>query len=69
MDEAETAGVIRPTAAIDREGEGEDGDDIGNLLGVDYAAIDALLADRRQRSRVPHGPAVTAAAMLPRKIR
>ena len=43
-DEATTAEVIRPTAAIEAEGEGEEGDDVGNLPGVDYAAIDALLA-------------------------
>jgi hypothetical protein len=43
-DEATTAGVIRPAAAINREGEGDDGDDVENLLGVDYAAIDAILA-------------------------
>ncbi|WP_332302919.1 RHE_PE00001 family protein [Rhizobium sp. GR12] len=35
---------IRPAVAIDREGEGDDGDDVENLPGVDYAAIDALLA-------------------------
>ncbi|MRH97972.1 RHE_PE00001 family protein [Agrobacterium tumefaciens] len=43
-DEATTAEVIRPAAAIEAEGEGEEGDDVGNLPGVDYAAIDALLA-------------------------
>ncbi|MDI5925234.1 RHE_PE00001 family protein [Rhizobium leguminosarum] len=42
-DEATTAGVILPAAAI-AEGEGEDVDDIENLPGVDYAAIDAVLA-------------------------
>ncbi|WEO70192.1 RHE_PE00001 family protein (plasmid) [Rhizobium rhizogenes] len=42
--EAETAGVIRPTAPIDPEEEGEDGDDAKNLPGIDYAAIDAVLA-------------------------
>ncbi len=36
------ADVIRPAVAIDREGD--DGDDVENLPGVDYAAIDALLA-------------------------
>ncbi|RWY72357.1 DUF1612 domain-containing protein [Rhizobium leguminosarum] len=36
-------GVIRPAVAIDPEGEG-DGDDAENLSGVDYAAIDAILA-------------------------
>ncbi|HTO34174.1 MAG TPA: RHE_PE00001 family protein [Pararhizobium sp.] len=43
-DEATTAGVVRPAVAIDAEGEGEDVDDIENLPGVDYAAIDAVLA-------------------------
>ncbi|MBB3564401.1 hypothetical protein FHX06_005765 [Rhizobium sp. BK512] len=38
-------GVIRPAAAEKNpEGEGDDGVDAGNLSGVDYAAIDALLA-------------------------
>lgn len=36
------ADVIRPAVAIDREGD--DGDDVENLPGVDYAAIDAILA-------------------------
>ena len=40
-DEATTAGVIRPAAPINPEGEGEDAKD---LPGVDYAAIDAVLA-------------------------
>ena len=35
-------GVIRPAVAIDPEGE--DGDDAESLPGVDYAAIDAVLA-------------------------
>lgn len=43
-DEATTAGVIRTAVAIDAEGEGDDGDDVKNLTGVDYAAIDAILA-------------------------
>ncbi len=42
--EAEPAGVIRRAAPIDAEGEGDDGEDAENLPGVDYAAIDALLA-------------------------
>lgn len=40
----EPAGVVRPAVAIDPEGEGDDGDDAENLPGVDYAAIDAVLA-------------------------
>lgn len=43
-DEATTAGVVRPAVAIDAEGEGDDADDVENLPGVDYAAIDAVLA-------------------------
>ncbi|PDS75060.1 hypothetical protein CO667_28905 [Rhizobium sp. L43] len=43
-DEATTTGVIRPAIAIDAEGEGDDADDAQDLPGVDYAAIDALLA-------------------------
>ncbi|WP_313293039.1 RHE_PE00001 family protein [Rhizobium rhizoryzae] len=38
------ASVVRPALAIDPEGEGDEGDDAENLPGVDYAAIDALLA-------------------------
>ncbi|NKM14611.1 DUF1612 domain-containing protein [Rhizobium laguerreae] len=40
----EPAGVIRPAIAIDPEEEGDDGDDAKDLPGVDYAAIDAVLA-------------------------
>jgi hypothetical protein len=43
-DAVEPGGVIRPAVAIDPEGEGEDGDVLEDLSGVDYAAIDALLA-------------------------
>jgi hypothetical protein len=43
-DEETTAGGIRPAVAIDPEGEGEDDNDVENLPGVDYAAIDAVLA-------------------------
>ncbi|RVQ55996.1 RHE_PE00001 family protein [Sinorhizobium meliloti] len=38
------AGVIRPAIAVDAKGEGEDVDEVENLLGVDLAAIDATLA-------------------------
>ncbi|MEO9340990.1 RHE_PE00001 family protein [Mesorhizobium sp. SB112] len=38
------AGVIRPAVVIDREEEGDDGDDVENLPGVDYATIDVVLA-------------------------
>ncbi|NTJ34732.1 DUF1612 and helix-turn-helix domain-containing protein [Agrobacterium rhizogenes] len=43
-DEAEPAAANRRPVATDPEGEAEDGDDVENLPGVDYAAIDALLA-------------------------
>lgn len=42
--EGETVGVNLPAAPMDAEGEGEDGNDARDLPGVDYAAIDALLA-------------------------
>ncbi|WP_322886915.1 RHE_PE00001 family protein [Sinorhizobium medicae] len=42
-DEAMTADAIRPAVANDPQGE-EDADDAENLPGVDYAAIDAVLA-------------------------
>ncbi|TRB00899.1 DUF1612 domain-containing protein [Agrobacterium tumefaciens] len=44
MEEGDAARTTRPVAATDAEGEGDDGDDIENLPGVDYAAIDAVLA-------------------------
>jgi hypothetical protein len=40
----EPASVVRSAVAIDPEAGGDDGDDSGNLPGVDYAAIDAILA-------------------------
>ncbi|NKK95785.1 DUF1612 domain-containing protein [Rhizobium leguminosarum bv. viciae] len=43
-DKGETAGGLWPSGASDPEGEGEDVDDVENLPGVDYAAIDAVLA-------------------------
>ncbi|NRP89695.1 hypothetical protein GFPCMMHI_05620 [Ensifer adhaerens] len=44
-DEAvEPVSAIRPAVPIDPEGDGGDGDDAENLPGVDYAAIDAILA-------------------------
>lgn len=43
-DEAKTAGSILSAVAIDPEGEGEDVDGGENLPGIDYAAIDAVLA-------------------------
>ncbi|MBY3115647.1 RHE_PE00001 family protein [Rhizobium laguerreae] len=42
--EATTAGVIRAAIATDAEAEGDVADDVENLPGVDYAAIDAILA-------------------------
>ncbi|QND23751.1 DUF1612 and helix-turn-helix domain-containing protein (plasmid) [Rhizobium leguminosarum bv. viciae] len=43
-DSAEVLGVTSRAIPADPEGEGEDVDDIENLPGVDYAAIDAVLA-------------------------
>ena len=43
-DEASTAGFISPAVEIDADEEGENVDDIENLPGIDYAAIDAVLA-------------------------
>lgn len=43
-EEATTTGVVRPAIAIDAEGEGDGTDEAQDLPGVDYAAIDALLA-------------------------
>ncbi|CAN7621230.1 DUF1612 and helix-turn-helix domain-containing protein [Agrobacterium genomosp. 3] len=42
--ETEAAGVTRRAVAVYREGEGDDADGGENLPGVDYAAIDAVLA-------------------------
>ncbi|TBG09659.1 DUF1612 domain-containing protein, partial (plasmid) [Rhizobium leguminosarum] len=42
--EAEPTAANRRPVATDTEGEAEDGDEVENLLGVDYAAIDAVLA-------------------------
>ncbi len=42
--EAATAGATKRAFATDPEGAGEDHDAIENLPGVDYAAIDAVLA-------------------------
>ncbi|MFC5442902.1 RHE_PE00001 family protein [Rhizobium halophytocola] len=41
---AEPARIMRPAPAVDREGERDDIDEAENLPGVDYAAIDAVLA-------------------------
>ncbi|OMQ34808.1 RHE_PE00001 family protein [Ensifer sp. 1H6] len=43
-DDAEPAAASRRPVATDPEGEAEDGDDVENLPGLDYAAIDAVLA-------------------------
>lgn len=43
-DEAATGGAIRRAVATDSEGEGENAGDAEILPGVDYAAIDAVLA-------------------------
>ncbi len=63
--EATTTGVIRSAIAIDAEGERDEGHDAENLPGVDYAAIDALLArtdaaieQARKPGRAPADPLV-----------
>ncbi|MBY5502470.1 DUF1612 and helix-turn-helix domain-containing protein, partial [Rhizobium leguminosarum] len=43
-EEVQAGGAIRRAVADDPEGAGDDVDDIENLPGVDYAAIDAVLA-------------------------
>jgi len=44
VEAAEPAGMMRPAATIEREGEGEVDDDSFSLPGVDIADIDAVLA-------------------------
>jgi len=44
VDEVGAAGTNRRPVVTDPEGEGEDVDNIENLPGLDYAAIDAVLA-------------------------
>jgi len=63
-DEASTAGTVRSAVPADPRGEGDD-DDAGNLPGVDYAAIDALLArsdaaiaQARKPGRAPADPMI-----------
>ncbi|WP_164840677.1 RHE_PE00001 family protein, partial [Sinorhizobium meliloti] len=51
-DQVEAAGTTRRAIADDPEGEGENVDDIENLPGVDYAAIDAVLA--RSEAAIAH---------------
>uniref|UniRef100_UPI00261479CE RHE_PE00001 family protein n=1 Tax=uncultured Rhizobium sp. TaxID=155567 RepID=UPI00261479CE len=43
-EEAQTIGAIRRAVTIEPDGEGEGDNDVENLPGVDYAAIDAVLA-------------------------
>ncbi|WCK80214.1 RHE_PE00001 family protein [Agrobacterium fabrum] len=43
-DEGEKDGGIRRAVTVDPEGEGDDAEDVENLPGIDYAAIDAVLA-------------------------
>ena len=62
-DEAEAAGAIR--RAVDPEGEGDDAEGGDTLPGVDYAAIDAVLArseaaiaEARKPGRAPADPMI-----------
>lgn len=64
-DEAEAAAAGRRAVAISPEGEGEDAEGGGTLPGVDYAAIDALLArsdaaiaQARKPGRAPADPMI-----------
>ncbi|MCQ1766798.1 RHE_PE00001 family protein [Neorhizobium galegae] len=43
-EEAQTIGAIRHAVTFDPEGEAEDGHEVENLPGLDYVAIDAVLA-------------------------
>ncbi|TBH46102.1 RHE_PE00001 family protein [Rhizobium leguminosarum] len=61
-DEAATADVIRRPVTTDPEGEGEDVEDIENLPGVDYAAIDAVLARSEAAIENATGPGRARAA-------
>ncbi|MHC2567795.1 RHE_PE00001 family protein [Rhizobium leguminosarum] len=64
-DEAATADAVQRAVAIDLEGEGDVADDVENLPGVDYAAIDAVLArseaaiaEAKKPGRAPADPLV-----------
>ncbi|EJC64761.1 Protein of unknown function (DUF1612) [Rhizobium leguminosarum bv. viciae WSM1455] len=50
------AGVTRPASAVDAEGKGYDRDDAKDLPGVDYAAIDAVLARSEAAIENARGP-------------
>jgi hypothetical protein len=58
----EPTSVVRPAVAIDPKGEGDDDDDVKNLPGVDYAAIDALLARSEAAIENATRPSRTSAA-------
>ncbi|WP_165922005.1 RHE_PE00001 family protein [Rhizobium azibense] len=64
-DEAETTGAIQRAVVINPEGEEEDVDGDKNLPGIDYAAIDAVLArsdaaiaQARKPGRAPADPMI-----------
>ncbi len=64
-EEAQTIGAIPRADTIDPEGEGDDADDVENLPGVDYAAIDAVLA--RSEAAIEHAKNSGRARSAPEK--
>jgi len=64
-DEPQAAGATWRLVSTDPEGQGEGDDDIGNFPGIDYAAIDAVLArseaaiaEARKPGRAPADPMI-----------
>ncbi|TVZ74820.1 DNA binding protein with HTH domain [Rhizobium mongolense USDA 1844] len=64
-DEARATGAIQRSVANDPEGEGDDADHVENLPGVDYAAIDAVLA--RSEAAIEHAKNSGRARSAPEK--
>jgi hypothetical protein len=68
IDTDATAAAIRRSVANDPEGEGDDGDDVENLPGVDYAAIDAVLARSEAAIESATRPGRTASSRAAEKV-